>query len=116
MKYVLFLIIEAHLYIICIVLVSYILEKVTNLKLLVDNFRWEKSDYMAKGAAGFQSTLYFLASMCVLLYHVYIKGDAPEEFAFWKWLIIMAPLTILFRVLQYQFQVKDPTREGIHYD
>lgn len=116
MKYILFLILEAHLYIVCIILASYVIEKITNLKLLIDDFKWEKSEYMAKGSAGLFSTLYFLISLAVLLFHVHGKKDAPEDYAFWKWLIIMIPLTVIFRILYYKFQAKDPNKEGVHYD
>lgn len=106
MKYILSLILEAHLYIVCIILASYIIEKTTNLKLLIDSFKWKKSDYMAKGGADFYAFLYFVISLMVLLYHVYSKKDAPEDYAFWKWLIIMLPLTILLRILYYNCQQK----------
>lgn len=101
-----------------IVVVSCILEITTKrkLKLLLHDFTWKKSEYMAKGSADLLASLYFIVSLLVLLYNVYIKNNAPENYAFWKWLIIMLPLTIIFRIIYYKFTGKDFSKKGFHHD
>ena len=118
MKYVLYIILKAHIYMIYIVVSSFVLEEITRhrLKLLIYNFKWKKSKEMARGTADFLSSLYFIFSLIFLLYDVYIKKNAPEDYNFWKWLVIMIPLTILFNLLYYKFQAKDPTKKGFHID
>lgn len=116
MRYVVMIIIEAHLYMIVILLVSYILEKMFKIRLLIDSFRWKKSDYLAGGAADFYSLLYFLFSLLFLLFDLYVRKTVSENYTFWKWLIIMIPLTILFRICYFKFQGRDPTKKGFHTD
>jgi len=110
------LIIEAHIYMLVITLISYILERIFKLKLLIHDFKWKKSDSMARGSANILALLYFLISLFVLIYNVYWKKTVSESYTFWKWLIIMIPLTILFRICYYKFQGRDPTKKGFHTD
>ncbi len=112
MRFVLFLILEAHLYIICIILVSYVIERVTGLKLIIDAFfDEEKEEDIANGAASFNSIGYFTISLIVFLYHLYIKKTELGANAFWKWLLIMLPLTIIFRILYYRWQGKKSQKQ-----
>lgn len=116
MIYVSRIIFEAHLYMVVIVLSSYVFEKMFGFKLLIDNFNWKKSDYQAAGSSDVLSLLYFVVSLIVLLYNVYGRKSAPADYAFWKWLIIIIPLTVLFRVWYNKNQGRDPTKKNSHHD
>ena len=115
MEYIFLILLKTHLYLICIVLGAYALEKVTSLDLFFWQFKKKKSKYMAEGSANLSSILYFLFSLFLLLYHVYYKKDAPEDYAFWKWLVIILPLAVLLRYLYFKHTARDPTKEGVHY-
>lgn len=118
MKYVIWVIIRSHVYILFIFLGSCIFEILTKrkLKLILDDLTWKKSKEMASGSADVFASLYFVISLLVLLYNVYIKHNAPTDYRFWKWLVIMVPLTVIFRKLYYKLQAKDPKKKGVHYD
>jgi len=116
MKYVLKIILDTHLLMLLIVLISYIIEKITWFKLLIFDFTWKKSEYMATGSANLISIMYFILSLIVLLFNVYILRNSPEDYRFWKWLIIMFPLSIIVRFLYYHLQAKDKTKKGFHID
>ena len=116
MRFILLIIIEAHLYMLCTILASYVVERITGLKLLIEHFKWKKSNDMARGSAGLHSILYFMFSLGVMIYHVYIRESASVEYTFWKWLAIMLPLTVLFGFQYYRLQGRDPSKKGEHYD
>ena len=116
MNYLISLVVKTHFYLLVIVLVSFVVERLTNLKLLIHDFNWKKSDFMAGGSADLLSVIYFLIGLGVLLYDAYYKGNAPESFRFWHWLVIMLPLTVLVRFAYYHLQARDPKKKGFHLD
>ena len=116
MYYVISLVVKTQLYVIGVVLISFLLEKITPFKLLVYDFTWKKSHLMATGAANNMAILYFLIGLGVLVYDAYYKGNAPESFRFWHWLVIMLPLTVLVRFAYYHLQARDPKKKGFHLD
>lgn len=115
-KYTISLILKAQGYVLIIIFLSFVIEKITILKLLIHDFFWEKSDDMAAGSANIISIGYFFVSLFVMIYNVYVKKNAHPEFSFWIWLLIMIPLTVLVRFLYYHLQARDPTKKGFHVD
>jgi hypothetical protein len=79
-------------------------------------FKWEKSIYIAKGAADFHALLYFLISLCIVLYDSYYKHKAPQNFLFGSWILIMIPLAIIFRFAYYFLTSKNPDKNSKYYD
>jgi hypothetical protein len=71
---------------------------------------------MAEGAANLHSIFYFLISLSVIIYDAYIKDRAPEKFLFGSWILVMIPLTIIFRFAIYFLTAKDPNKDGEHFD
>ena len=106
MTYVLIIIVKTHCYLLLLLVLSALIEYSTRFKLLVRMFLWKKNEYAAGGASDFHAVLYFIFSLMVLLYNVYIKKNAPADYSLWKWLIIMIPLTIIFHRLYDKFQGK----------
>lgn len=109
MEYIIKVLLRAHIFLLLIVLISYIIEKITGLILIVTAFLEEKKDYNeARGNTGLFTILYFLYLLIFLLYDVYIANHASESYAFWKWLIVVIPLTSLFVILFHKFQGREP--------
>ncbi len=116
LNYLIIILLIAHLAMLLIVMMSYIIEKKSNWKLIFDIFKWKKSPEMADGAATFYSALYFIISLAILIYDGYIKDRAPSDFMFSRWLLVMIILTIIFRFVYYRYTGKDPNKSGEHYD
>ena len=109
MEYVFKLMIRAHIYLILIILISYVVERITGLILLVKAFSQEKKDKeQAVGVTDLFTFLYSIYLLFFLVYDVYIAKNAKEGFAFWKWLIVVIPLTILFWKFYHKYQGREP--------
>lgn len=105
MEYLFKLFVRAHVILAVIVLSSYILEKVTGLILIVTAFTEEKENRsMAEGNTGLFTILYVIYQTGFWIYNVHIRKNATPEYSFWKWLIIVVPLTIVFAILYHRFQ------------
>lgn len=119
MIYTIHILIKAHLFIIMIVVVSYVIEKLSNYKwkLLYFSFtEFKKSKYMTRSLADGHSFFYFLFCLGTLVIDAYVNNNATTDFAFWKWSIIMIPLTVLVRNLYYKYTAKDFSKKGFHLD
>jgi len=57
--YNILIILKGSFFVFLVYIASYIIEKVSLLKLLIDGFLWKKSTNMAKGAAIFNSIFVF---------------------------------------------------------
>ncbi len=111
MKFVIHTIIHAHVVILIIISVSYILEKLTPWKSIIYIFKRPKNFKKATAAADFHTGLYFIICLLTLLYDFYKKrAYIPDDYKFWKWLVIMIPLVVIFQKLYYKFTAKDPDR------
>jgi hypothetical protein len=108
--YILGILLKSHLLLIIIVLISQVIEKNTKWKLLIYEFKYPKNIKSARGSADFHSIIYFVFCLCVLLFSLYNNENIPDSYAFWKWLLIVIPLTILFNKIYYKFTAKDPKR------
>jgi hypothetical protein len=116
MEYSIYIIIKGTLFVTLIYLGSYIIEKVTGLRLLIDSFKWEKSKNNAEGAAGWNGIfVFFLTNLIILLYDLSQHSEPPLSYSIWKWLLIIIPLTILFSIVFYRFTNKDSNREDNDY-
>jgi len=111
MKYILIEILQGHLVIAVVVLISYVIELLTPIKLLIWMFKMPKNDDMAQGAANFHAFLYFIVCLGTLLYDRYTLDVLPPGYSFWKWLIIIVPLTVIFRMVYYKLTSIDPGRD-----
>lgn len=116
MNFTISIILEAHIYMILVVLFSFIVERLFGFKLLIDDFTWKKSDRMALASANIAAIFYFIISLGTLVYNVYARGNAPEDYSFWQWLLIVLPLTVLVRMAYYRLQARDPSKKGMHHD
>lgn len=117
MQFVVQTIIHAQIVVIVIVLVSYIIEKISFWKLFIYMFTRPKDIKKSTAASDFHAGLYFVICLLTLLYDFYKNKEyVPKDYAFWKWLIIMIPLVIIFQKLYYKFTTKDPNRSDDDWD
>ncbi len=111
MEYIFLIIIKGIIVVFVVYLASYIIEKATGFRLLIDNFIWEKSILRAKGAAGWNSIfVFFLVNLVVLLNDLSTFEIDPDGYAFWKWFALILPLTIIFRIVYFKYTKKNPNK------
>ena len=65
---IIYSILKGHLYIIGIIGITYLIEKLTKLSLFVDQFKWKKSPNNAEILSDRDSVYYFLFMAGVLIY------------------------------------------------
>jgi len=91
--------------------ISFLIEKITGLRLLIDSLIWKKSLNRAIGAAGFHSIfIFFLPNLLVS-----IIVNKPDDFTIWLWFIFIMPLTIIYGIIVYIFTPKDPSKADNDY-
>ena len=110
MIYEITIILKAHIVVLFIIIVSYIIESISEFKLLIWGFKHKKNLNLAEGAANVNAILYFIICLLTLLYdRFYLKNNAVD-FSFLTWLLIMIPFVVIFRHLYLKFQHIDPER------
>ena len=111
MKFVIYTVVHAHVVIFVIILISYIIEKISFWKLFIHRFTYPKNLKNATGDADLHAIIYFIICLLTLLYDFYKKrAYIPDDYKLWKWLVIMIPLVVIFQKLYYKFTAKDPDR------
>jgi hypothetical protein len=105
---VFFSIVKAHVFIIIILFITFLLEKVFGLSLFIDQFKWKKSTNNARIHLNRDTFTYFVFTMGVFIYDI-IKGNVTFHIIpIAIWLVIMIILTIIFRDLYDKYQGYDP--------
>jgi len=98
-----------------IISVSFIIEKVTGLKLLVSTFYWKKNLYNAKTSAVGSSVTFFFLNVIVYIYDL-IKGYVVFNiFSFIVWLLLIIFLKRLLYRIYYKYQSIDPNKADDDY-
>ena len=108
-------IIKAHIIILLIVILSFIIEKLTGLKLLIDHYTWRKSvknrEVLSTGDSGF----YIIFNLIVFIYDHYSSEQDIFIPNFFIWLILLSILTYLFYKIHFKYQRIDPTKTDDDY-
>lgn len=110
LKIIIYILIKSQLLVFLVILISFIVENLTSLKLFIDHFLWEKSPKNAEIGADGTTGYYFIFCTSVFGYHIY-KGYL--EFTFFNiivWLLVIAPLTGYFRKTYDKYQKIDPNK------
>lgn len=110
MFYSIYIILKAQLIVLVIVLFSYVIERNTDWKLFFDIFKYPKNLKAATGNADLHAAVYFIVCLITLIHHIYSIDYDPAGYSFWKWLVLMVPLTVIFQKLYYKYTAKDPKR------
>ena len=95
-NYIITIFLKIHLYIFYILCISFIIEKITSLHLLIKHFFIKKTFSMAKGAALNFKSLYFIFGIAVLGYNLFYLKNSPDNVP--KWILF-----IFFSIIYYQF-------------
>ena len=101
---------KAQLLVLAIIILSYIVEKVTILNLFIDHFTWKKSPNNVVGIADRDTGYYAILSIFVLSYDIF-KGSVKFNIvSIISWLIIMAILAPTFHHFHKKYQGVDPDK------
>ena len=112
---VIYSIAEAHLIVMGILALSYIIEVNTNLRLLIKHFKWRKSIRNAEIALDGHSVFYFVFVMAVFIYDIIEKKVDLNFISIGLWLGIMICLLTLFRKCYKKYQGVDPDKADDDY-
>ena len=97
-----FSILKAQGVVFIIIVLSYIIESLTNFKLIIWNFKWKKNNKLATGAADVNAALYFIICFIVFLYDKYKVDSISENYSYIDWFILIIPITVIVRKLYYK--------------
>jgi len=104
MKMVIFSLLKANIIAVVIILISYVVESSTSLRLLVTRFKWKKNYKYAEQAANGNSGFY--AILCTIVLIIDIKNGIIEFslLNIFVWFIILVALIIIVKKLYFKFQ------------
>lgn len=105
----------ANLIAIGIVLLSYIIEKVTGLKLFIDHYTWVKSENNAETLSIRDTVYYFILNLFVFIYNIYHGKIEFHAVSLVIWLFFTGILTIIFYSLHSKYQKIDPNKSDDDY-
>ena len=101
---------KANLITIGIVILSYIIEKLTGLKLFIDHYRWIKSENNAETLSIGDTVYYFILNLIVFIYDIY-KGEIEfHVISIVTWLLLVGILTQIFYIIHGKYQQIDPNK------
>lgn len=106
------LIVKGQFVVLFIIILSYIIETLSNINLLFWGFNLKKNLKMANGAADLHAFLYFMICLLTLIFDRYIFKNTMNDFSFWYWFLLMMPLVISFRKIYFKFQKIDSERSN----
>jgi hypothetical protein len=108
-------VVKGSLIVLLIYIISFALEKITGLNLLIWNLR-QKSNYnMAQGAANIAAIIYFIVNFIVLQVDLDLLEKKPQGYSFILWLIIILPITIIFRMLHLHLTPIEKDRDDFDF-
>ena len=70
---------------------------------------------MSEGSANINAILLFLICLGTLFFDLNGLESSPEGYAFWKWLIVMLPLTIVYRMIYFRLTPRDLDRDDYDF-
>ena len=107
---VIFSITKAHIFIIIILFISFLFEKMLDLHLFIKQFIWKKNKKKAEIHLDGATFTYFVFIKGVFIYDI-IKGNIDFHIIpIVIWLVIMIILTIICRDLYDKYQGFDPNK------
>ena len=107
---IIFSLLKAQFVVIVIILISYIIESNTSLRLLIWQFKWEKNKKQAEANRSGSSFLYFLVLLIVYIYDFstdYLVFNIVNSII---WIPIAISLSYLFGKIYNEYQGFDPNK------
>ena len=106
---------KANLIAIGIVLLSYIIEKLTGLRLFIDHYTWVKSEYNAETLSIRDTVNYLILNLIVFVYYIYLGKIELHVIALVTWLFFIGLLTQIFYSIHRKYQKVDPNKSDNDY-
>lgn len=106
---------KAHLIGIAIVILSYIIEKSTGLKLLIDHYTWIKSRNNIEVLSTRDTGNYLILNSIVFIYDIYNGNIGLNFISIAIWLVLIIILTKVFYRIHKKYQKYDPNKADDDY-
>ena len=107
MQYLLFVLFKAHLSILIILLILFLVEYALGFEWIIKStIKKNKSDDDMKYKTMFLTLIYFIVNLGVYFLDAYYLSNKPDNFSFGKWLFPVILLTIIFRKLINYIQLR----------
>jgi len=106
---------KANLIAFGIILFSYIIEKLTGLRLLIDHYIWVKSVKNTEILSTGDSAYYIILNLIVFIYDIYNDKIELHTLTIVVWIILVAILTQIFYTIHRKYQKVDPNKADDDY-
>ena len=106
---------KANLIVIGIVVLSFIVEKLSGLRLFIDHYTWIKSPYNAKSLSIRDTDYYLIINLAVFVYDIYQGKIEFHALTLATWLFIVGNLAIQFYFIHRKYQKVDPNKADDDY-
>jgi Ca2+/Na+ antiporter len=106
---------KANLIAIGIVILSYIIEKLTGLRLFIDHYTWIKSENNAETLSIGDTVYYFILNLIVFIYDIYMGKIEFHVIAIVTWLLFVGILAQIFYLIHGKYQKVDPNKSDNDY-
>ncbi len=107
--------VKSHVLLLLLLLASYMIEKITGLRLFIDHYTWVKSPENAEALTARDSFFYILLNIGVLLYHYFKDEITLTWISFLLWLILLGILVRIFYKVHRKYQKVDPNKADDDY-
>lgn len=101
---------KAHVIVILIIIVFYIIESSTSFKLFLDNYRWKKSIRNAEDSSNRDSGLYLFILVIIFIYDIINDNIDLNFISFIIWVVMIAVLVKMFYRIHKKYQAVDPNK------
>ncbi len=101
---------KANLLVLVLIFLSYIIEKTTGLRLLIDHYTWAKSIENTKVLATRDSGNYLIINVLFFAYHIYEETIRLNFINVAIWIILISILVRIFYLIHIKYQPFDPTK------
>lgn len=98
-----------------ILLASYLIEKITGLKLFFWQYHWKKSLNNVRIISNRDSAYFLILNIIVFIYYVYKDKIEFGLIIFLLWLLVLSVLTRLLYNVHRKYQKKDPNKKDNEY-
>jgi hypothetical protein len=106
---------KAHLIVLTIIFLSYIIESFTALKLFIDNYRWKKSSRNADAISNRDLGIYLIILVIVFIYDIVNDNLEVTFISFVVWLLITSGMVKVFFRIHRKYQAVDPNKSDDDY-
>ena len=103
------------MWVLAVYAISFFVESISGLKLLIWDIKLKSNTFMSNGRANNIAGLVFLVCLGVNYYRLKHAIEIPDDYRFWKWLLVMTPIVVAVRVLVFKYVPRDPNRDNYDF-